>query len=77
MNVAFVHNQSGEELLTMQCTDVAGLLAAAKGESITFPRGRFVYDYHTLDHYVEDGAIYQELVIYMEVLDFVREMTEV
>lgn len=72
MNVAFVHNQSGEELLTMQTSDVAGLLAAAQGESITFPAGRFKYDYHTLDHYVENGAIYQELVIYMEVIEFVR-----
>ena len=72
MNVAIVHNQSGEELIMMTSTDVAGLLAAAQGESITFPRGRFKYDYHTLDHYVEDGVLTQELVIYMEIVDFVR-----
>ena len=66
MNVVFVITETGEELTTMVSTDVAGLLAAVKGESVTFPQGSFQYDFHTLDHYMEDGLYRQELVIYLK-----------
>ena len=66
MNVVFVITETGEELTVMVSTDVAGLLAAVKGESVTFPQGSFQYDFHTLDHYMEDGLYRQELVIYLK-----------
>lgn len=66
MNVVFVLTKTGEEILEMVSTDVAGLLAAAKGENLTFPFGSFQYDFHTLDHYLEDGVYRQELVIYLK-----------
>jgi hypothetical protein len=66
MNVAFVITLTGEELTSMVSNDVAGLLAAAKGDAITFPQGDFEYDFHTLDHYLEEGVYRQELVIYLK-----------
>ncbi|CAM5180449.1 Thymidylate synthase OS=Ureibacillus acetophenoni OX=614649 GN=SAMN05877842_103230 PE=4 SV=1 [Ureibacillus acetophenoni] len=66
MNVVFVLTKTGEEILEMVSTDVAGLLAAVKGENVTFPFGSFQYDFHTLDHYLEDGVYRQELVIYLK-----------
>lgn len=66
MNVIFVLTLTGEELATMVSNDVAGLLAAAQGLSVTFPQGEFKYDFHTLDHYLEDGVFRQELVIYLK-----------
>ena len=66
MDVVFVITETGEELTVMVSTDVAGLLAAVKGESVTFPQGNFQYDFHTLDHYMEDGLYRQELVIYLK-----------
>ena len=66
MNVIFVLTATGEELLHMVSHDVAGLLAAAQGESVTFPSGSYVYDFHTLDHYLEDGVYRQELVVYFK-----------
>lgn len=66
MNVIFVVTQTGEELLKMVSNDVAGLLAAVQGESVTFPFGEYQYDFHNLDHYLEDGVYYQELVIYLK-----------
>ncbi|GGG18560.1 hypothetical protein GCM10007425_11310 [Lysinibacillus alkalisoli] len=68
MNVAFVHNQTGEEILITHTDDIAGLLAAAQGSAITFPVGRFKYDYHTLDYYAEEGIMMHELVIYVEAI---------
>lgn len=66
MQIVFVVTDSGEELLQMESADVAGVLAAAQGESVTFPSGHFVYDFHNLDHYIEDGHYHQELVIYLK-----------
>lgn len=66
MNVVFVKTSTGEELLQMVSHDVAGLLAAVKGESVTFPFGSFQYDFHTLDHYLENDVYRQELVIYLK-----------
>ena len=66
MNVVFVVTLTGEELASMISTDVAGLLAAVKGESVTFPSGDYAYDFHTLDHYFEEGVYRQELVIYLK-----------
>lgn len=66
MNVIFVKTSTGEEILQMVSHDVAGLLAAVKGESVTFPFGNFQYDFHTLDHYLEDDVYRQELVIYLK-----------
>lgn len=66
MNVIFVKTSTGEELLQMVSTDVAGLLAAVKGECVTFPFGSFQYDFHTLDHYLENDVYRQELVIYLK-----------
>ena len=66
MNIVFGVTETGEELTVMVSTDVAGLLAAVKGESVTFPQGIFQYDFHTLDHYFEDGSYRQELVIYLK-----------
>lgn len=66
MNVIFVITSTGEEILEMVSNDVAGLLAAVKGESVTFPFGSFQYDFHNLDHYLEDGVYRQELVIYLK-----------
>ena len=63
MNVIFVVTETGEELTVMVSNDVAGLLAAAKGDSVTFPQGDFQYDFHTLDHYLEEGVYREELVI--------------
>ncbi|MEO4054638.1 thymidylate synthase [Solibacillus sp. CAU 1738] len=66
MNVIFVLTTTGEEVLEMVSTDVAGLLAAVQGESVTFPFGSYSYDFHNLDHYLEDGVYRQELVIYLK-----------
>lgn len=66
MNVIFVVTSTGEEVLEMVSHDVAGLLAAVQGESITFPHGSYQYDFHTLDHYLEDGVYRQELVVYLK-----------
>lgn len=66
MNVIFVITETAEEVLEMVSTDVAGLLAAVKGESVTFPFGSYSYDCHTLDHYLVDGVYRQELVIYLK-----------
>ena len=33
----------------MVSQDVAGILAAAQGESVTFPVGHFKYEFHNLD----------------------------
>ena len=33
----------------MVSQDVAGILAAAQGESVTFPGGHFKYEFHNLD----------------------------
>lgn len=65
MNVVFIEAVSGTELLQMVSHDVAGILAAAQGESVTFPVGHFKYEFHNLDFYEEDGEIRQELVIYL------------
>ena len=66
MNVIFVLTATGEEILHMVSHDVAGLLAAVKGESVTFPSGSYTYDFHTLDHYLEEGVYRQELVVYFK-----------
>ncbi|RUL55592.1 MULTISPECIES: thymidylate synthase [Lysinibacillus] len=66
MNVVFVLTRTGEEVLEMVSTDVAGLLAAVKGENVTFPFGTYKYDFHTLDHYLVEGVYRQELVIYLK-----------
>ncbi len=66
MNVVFVITETGQEVLQMVSTDVAGLLAAVKGESVTFPHGDYQYDFHTLDHYLEENVYRQELVIYLK-----------
>lgn len=68
MNVSFVITETGEELIQMVSTDVAGLLAAVQGEGVTFPDGEFQYDFHNLDHYLVDGVYRQELVIYLKVV---------
>ena len=67
MNVVFVITATGEEVVEMVSNDVAGLLAAVQGETVTFPFGSFKYDFHTLDHYLEDSVYRQELVIYLKV----------
>lgn len=66
MNVVFVINSTGQEVLEMVSNDVAGLLAAVKGDAVTFPFGSFTYDFHTLDHYLEENVYRQELVIYLK-----------
>lgn len=66
MNVVFVITSTGQEVLEMVSNDVAGLLAAVKGDAVTFPFGSFTYDFHTLDHYLEDHVYRQELVIYLK-----------
>lgn len=66
MNVVFVITETAEEVLEMVSNDVAGLLEAVKGESVSFPFGTFQYDCHTLDHYLVDGVYRQELVIYLK-----------
>ncbi|MFJ8511424.1 thymidylate synthase [Lysinibacillus xylanilyticus] len=68
MNVIFVDSVLGTELLQMVSHDVAGILAAAQGESVTFPLGHFKYEFHNLDFYEQDGEIRQELVIYVKKL---------
>lgn len=66
MNVVFVLTETAEEVLQMVSSDVAGLLAAVQGESVSFPFGTYQYDSHTLDHYLVEGAYQQELVIYLK-----------
>jgi len=66
MNVIFVLTETGEEVLEMVSNDVAGLLAAVQGDNVTFPFGSFKYDFHTLDHYLEESVYRQELVIYLK-----------
>lgn len=66
MNVVFVLTETAEEILQMVSHDVAGLLAAVKGENVSFPFGNYQYDSHTLDHYLVDGVYSQELVIYLK-----------
>jgi len=66
MNVVFVLTSTGDEVLEMVSNDVAGLLAAVKGENVTFPFGTFQYDFHTLDHYLEGEIYRQELTIYLK-----------
>ena len=51
MNVIFVETFTGTELLHIVSQDVAGILAAAQGESVTFPLGHFKYDFHNLYFY--------------------------
>ena len=51
MNVIFVLTATGEEILEMVSTDVAGLLAAVKGENVSFPHGTYQYDFHTPSYY--------------------------
>ena len=63
--MVFVETLSGAELLQMVSHDVAGILSAAQGESVTFPMGHFKYEFHNLDFYEENGEIRQELVIYV------------
>ncbi|MBD8520993.1 thymidylate synthase [Lysinibacillus sp. FSL R7-0073] len=65
MNVIFVDSITGDELLHMVSHDVAGILAAAQGESVTFPVGHFKYEFHNLDFYEDNGQIRQELLIYV------------
>ncbi len=65
MNVIFIDSVTGDELLHMVSQDVAGILAAAQGESVTFPVGHFKYEFHNLDFYEDNGQIRQELVIYV------------
>ena len=66
MNVIFVVTETGQELLEMVSSDAAGLLAAVKGETVTFPFGTYQYDFHNLDHYLEGDVYRQELVIYLK-----------
>lgn len=67
MNVVFVLTETAEEVLQMVSNDIAGLLAAVKGDSVSFPFGTYQYDSHTLDHYLlEDSTYQQELVIYLK-----------
>lgn len=66
MNVIFVVTETGQELLEMVSQDVAGLLAAVQGETVTFPFGTYQYDFHNLDHYLEGDVYRQELVIYLK-----------
>ncbi|MGE7999758.1 thymidylate synthase [Lysinibacillus sp. NPDC093190] len=66
MNVIFVDSVLGTELLQMVSHDMAGILAAAQGESVTFPVGHFKYEFHNLDFYEQDGELRQELVIYVK-----------
>ena len=66
MNVIFVVTETGQELLEMVSSDVAGLLMAVKGETVTFPFGTYQYDFHNLDHYLEGDVYRQELVIYLK-----------
>lgn len=66
MKIIFVITETAEEVLEMVSTDVAGLLAAVQGESVTFPFGSYSYDCHTLDHYFVEGVYRQELVIYLK-----------
>lgn len=66
MNVVFVITETAEEVLEMVSNDVAGLLAAVKGDSVSFPFGTFQYDCHTLDHYLVESEYRQELVIYLK-----------
>ncbi|MGE7693958.1 thymidylate synthase [Lysinibacillus sp. NPDC094177] len=66
MNVIFIEAFTGTELLQMVSHDVAGILAATQGESVTFPVGHFKYEFHNLDFYEENGEIRQELVIYVK-----------
>lgn len=67
MNVVFVLTETAEDVLQMVSTDVAGLLAAVKGDNVSFPFGTYQYDSHTLDHYLlENGSYQQELVIYLK-----------
>lgn len=65
MYVIFV-DEAGAELLTTVSNDVAGLLAACQGETVTFPFGTYKYDFHSLDHYEENGQYKQELVVYLK-----------
>ena len=66
MKVIFILTETAQEILEMESNDVAGILAAVQGESVTFPFGNFKYDCHSLDHYLEDGMYRQELVIYLK-----------
>ncbi|MEK4485945.1 thymidylate synthase [Psychrobacillus sp. FSL H8-0484] len=66
MQIVFVLTEDGQELFQLVSNDVAGVLAAAQGESVTFPSGHFKYDFHNLDHYIEDDVYKQELVIYLK-----------
>lgn len=76
MNVIFVLTSTGQELLQMVSHDVAGLLAAVKGEYVTFPFGNYKYDFHTLDHYLEGNEYRQELVIYLKEEDSRESMKQ-
>ncbi|MEG0260345.1 MAG: thymidylate synthase [Lysinibacillus sp.] len=66
MHIVFLETSTGVELLQIDSNDVAGVLAAAQGVSVTFPTGHFKYEFHNLDHYIENEEFRQELVIYLE-----------
>lgn len=68
MQVVYLEANTGHEILTLQSDDVAGILAASQGQSVSFPMGHFQYEYHTLDYYLVEETLQQELVIYVKML---------
>jgi hypothetical protein len=63
--VKFCLTDGGDIIYETKINDIAGLLAASKGQKIIFQHDFYEYDYHILNHYLEDEQWHQELLIYM------------
>ncbi|WP_139266916.1 thymidylate synthase [Cytobacillus oceanisediminis] len=66
MHIEFCMNDGGSVLYTMESNDVAGVLAAAKGDKVIIDKRIFKYNSHILNHYVDNGLKKQELLIYLD-----------
>jgi hypothetical protein len=65
MVVNFCLDHGGEEIFTIETEDVAGLLAAAQGDKITYLGDLYRYDNHVLSYHVDNGRHYYEVNVYM------------
>lgn len=57
--------EDGIELHEMESDDVAGVIAAARGQKVIFHDDFYKYDHHVLNHYTDNGKRYQEVIIYL------------
>lgn len=66
MLIRFCLDDGGNELFSLTSNDIAGVIEASKGEKVVFHDDWYEYDNHVLNHYVENGKWYQEVIIYLK-----------